>query len=509
MGARVSDGVFEEPPRADAPNDEKDLQAHVNKGTRIPRHRRKMFLRLPFGAVPGYAPICADSNDPQTQVNGILKRVGRYVNPPLDAEIGRFRRFVAFEIENGSLAEYVHPLSADEVESPEEWITNAPYPEHRKQELRQVYAESHGLPTRRECQSVSSFQKTESYEEFKLPRGINSRSDAFKVFSGRFFKAIEKALYKCPNFVKHVPVADRPEYIKTFLKRGAARYFGTDFSSFESGFLPELMRACECLLYAHMLRDFPREARLICDTIAGTNRCKMRCGVRMKVKARRMSGDMCTSLGNGFTNLMIFKYLMQGRQAEILVEGDDGLAAVYDDGPLPKPEAYAALGFSIKIEHVDDPLLASFCGCVCPGGVIVRDPRNVLSHFGWTSAAVYASPKMAKRLLRAKALSLRSEMPNSPLFRAIADRALYLTRGCEAVFQLDGYHQAVLDTRSAFPPPRVPIEARLFFEREYCIPVQQQLEWEAKIASADTLDFLVLPPTRPMLQYSARFLTVG
>lgn len=39
---------------------------------------------------------------------------------------------------------------------------------------------------------------------------INSRSDAFKAFSGPFFKAIEKVVYEMPEFIKHTPVPDRP-----------------------------------------------------------------------------------------------------------------------------------------------------------------------------------------------------------------------------------------------------------------------------------------------------------
>lgn len=41
------------------------------------RDRRRMFRRLDYGAVPGFAPICMDSNDPFTVECSFKKRLMR------------------------------------------------------------------------------------------------------------------------------------------------------------------------------------------------------------------------------------------------------------------------------------------------------------------------------------------------------------------------------------------------------------------------------------------------
>lgn len=498
MGLRVSDGLLPDPGK-------QAKNVVIWQNGKIPRDRRRVYLRLPF-ACKGYAPICCDSNDPKTQIAGIIKRMGREL-PPLDlAEVAKFKQFV-----NQWLLRNLTPL--DTVLTFEEWLESTSYTLSRKNELRRELAKCNGKPTKKQCRSIASFMKTESYDEFKLPRGINSRHDAFKAYSGPFFKSIEKEVYNLPQFVKHIPVADRPKYIKDYLVAAHAQYMVTDYTSFEASFTPEVMDACECQLYNYMLSKFPEDAKLIVDTIKGQNHGSMHCGVSYKLKGRRMSGDMCTSLGNGFTNLMIFEFLMQGREARILVEGDDGLAAIYDQNPLPTKEQYEKLGFVIKIEKVDDPMLASFCGCICPGGVIVRDPRSVLSTFAWTSTNVNAAYKMQMQLLRAKALSLAYEMPHCPILRAMADRALVLTRGFSPRFVADGYHDisCIPKDEKGLVASAVPLEARQFYSDRYNIDPTVQLIVEKRIRSSSDLDWLFqyIPPLIHTQQYEQNFIEVG
>lgn len=107
-----------------------------------------------------------------------------------------------------------------------------------------------------------------------------------------------------------------------------------------------------------------------------------------------MSGDMCTSLGNGISNYLLAKFLVErkGGQLRGVFEGDDGL---FSTTVLLDEKDYEKLGFTIKIERVDDPTRASFCGMIyTKSGEVVRDPRKVFQNFGWTSSCIHGGRKV-------------------------------------------------------------------------------------------------------------------
>lgn len=473
-----------------------DVKVSFNE-QRLPRKRRVMYRQLPFGAVPGFAPICCDSNDPMTQLKGISQRLGRKL-PEINKEtLNEFDKFVSDE-----LPKMFTPLSS--VMSFEEWLKETSYPEWRKTELRTVHQRYQGTCPRKLRRKVASFQKTENYETFKLPRGINSRHDAFKCVAGPAFKSIENVVYKHPSFIKHVPVSERPARIAK-LARSGARYFGTDYSSFEASHVPKLMDACELKLYAYMLQNFPELSNTICSTIKGTNHGYMRAsGVGYTLRGRRMSGDMCTSLGNGFVNLMVFKFLMRDRKADILVEGDDGIAAVYDDGPLPVPSDYEKLGFYIKIEATDHPCHASFCGVISEDNIGMKDPAALLANFGWTHSCIQAGDQVAMELLRAKCLSLAYEHPSSPISRALADAGLRFTRGLKARFVRDGWHEEYPNDETQIPPCIITDKARMFYETRFGITLARQIECEERLRAGEDSAILAEYFTAPKDQQTDR-----
>jgi hypothetical protein len=392
----------------------------------------------------------------------------------------------------------------------EAWLDSTSYNEGRKNELRIVEQRLAGhAPTRVQRRKIQSFIKAETYAEFKAPRWINSRSDYFKAYSGPAFKSIEKELYKFRPFVKHVEVSDRPALL-TGLERSGARYIGTDFTAFESSFSADVMDAVECQLYRHMLsRADPRRAEVICRTITGVNSLTTRAGLRLDVTAGRMSGDMCTSLGNGFTNLMLWAFFCHENRIPDTawagyVEGDDGLFAVYDPhSTMPSAEQYASLGFTIKIEHVDRPGEASFCGMITAAGVNVKDPRQVLVDFGWTLTQPQCGARRAAELQRAKALSLQCEHPGCPILQALAQRALYETRGYLPYFVDDGYHSPP-DERKAIERP-VPDEARELVFHKFGIEVRAQLAIEAALTRGDWASVAALLPAPAQSVDMARY----
>lgn len=460
--------------------------------------RRKMFRQLdPTVTLPSYGPVCADSNDPQTVANGFAKRVMRDVPQPQEATLAGLKRFVRQFVEE--TFPVVQPLGF------EQWLARTPYPEPRKDELRRAHDSLRGgLPNHKQCSKLCSFEKTEGYAEYKWPRLINSRSDAFKTFAGPAIKAVEDVVYSLPQFVKHVPVPDRPAKVKA-LKQAGARYFATDFTAFESHFTGEVMEALELQLYEHCLQNW-KGLPLYLKTMRGLNKMQVRRSATGIIRARRMSGDMCTSLGNGFSNLMLAKYIAYVRRGSLdgLVEGDDGLFVT--DFELLSSD-YEKLGFTIKCEEVDDPCTASFCGMVfSESGEILRDPRRFAANFGWTHSFVHAGPRVMKELLRAKALSAAYETPCCPIVTAFVTRALALTGRADPRFVYDGYH----DSAHVGTPGSPSRDTRELFARLYGISVAAQERIEQAILHGEQgVVEQLMPPGNDMYHYTCRYVQVG
>lgn len=489
-GARVNETPLPRPVSEFATNPH-TVKMHLPNNR---RDRRRMFRRLNHCAIPGYSPLCMDSNDPDTVLCAYEQRLLRDV-PEATLDLNDFAAFVQRYLDQN--LPRVRPLDF------EEWLATTSYNEARKDELRAVHESLRGgRPTRRQASKVSSFVKSEFYPTWKHARMINSRADAFKAWSGPLFKAIEEAVYGLPEFIKHVPVPDRPALISALRKAGM-RYYATDFTAFESHFIPKFMDVCEVLLYRHCLGNTP-DADFLCSVITGPNSMHTRTGVHCRVRGRRMSGDMCTSLGNGFTNLMLAKYVahLSGGTVAGFVEGDDGIFA--STVPLDA-KTYAALGFTIKIEEVADPTQASFCGMVFAGsGEIVRDPRRFFQGFGWTNSFINAGPKIMDELLRAKALSTVYETPQCPVVGALARHALAVTAAVHPRFVNDGYHVAP-DVRNVpvFSPAQ---DTRELFAQQYGVSIPVQLLAEQAAMCGDMARIAeLIPPTAEQLAYTLNY----
>lgn len=387
----------------------------------------------------------------------------------------------------------------------EDWLAGTSYNNSRKDSLRETKVGMRGQPpTRRQCQHIDSFVKQEAYDELKEARWINSRSDAFKVYSGPAFKAIEEEVYKNPWFIKHVPIPDRPKLI-SMLRKAGLFYFENDYKAYESHFIAIVMAACELVLYRYMLQRHPALADIICDTLRGTNKLRTRAGVKVDLEARRMSGDMCTSLGNGFTNLMIVLYIayLKGGHVSGFVEGDDGLFA--STVPLTA-EDFAALGFTVEINQLSDPCDGHFCGMtVTDKGEIIKRHQKVFETFAWSERYHECGPKLQLRLLRSKALSLAYELPHCPILGQLAQVALSVTRGVKQKFIPDGYHIRPRD--EAGVPVFAPSEtARLKYEQLFGVSIETQLLAEQYIRDMDMESLSrLLPASADSQWYTERY----
>jgi hypothetical protein len=120
-------------------------------------------------------------------------------------------------------------------------------------------------------------------------------------------KSIENVLFKYKAFIKHVPIPDRPKYIDDLIGRHGAKYIATDYTSFESSFVSEVMQVCEKQLYTYMAPTRRKQVLQFMDIIGGINICKFKT-CKTTIRGKRMSGEMNTSVANGFTNLMLMEY---------------------------------------------------------------------------------------------------------------------------------------------------------------------------------------------------------
>jgi hypothetical protein len=329
----------------------------------------------------------------------------------------------------------------------------------------------------------------------------------FKAFAGPFFKAIEEELYRNAWFIKHVPVPDRPAAIKALFQTGL-RYFENDFKAFESHMTPEVMAACELQLYQHCLAEVPQVANLICDCISGTNRLHTKLGIKFSLEGRRMSGDMCTSLGNGFTNLMIVLFIVSEKGGKVngFVEGDDGLFATTVELTA---RDYLDLGFTVEICEKKYPWDAHFCGMTCSEDcTLLKNPRKVLQGFGWTQSKIHGGTKVMESLLRSKALSMCYEAPQCPIIGVLAREALRLTEGVKAESD-NAWNKRPQDYEGPTGPFAPSNCARCQFESVFGVTVENQIRIENALLAHDM--FLVselLPAHEDIVWYDQVYVEV-
>lgn len=377
------------------------------------------------------------------------------------------------------------------------WLSRCIYPAWRKQALEDVHNQilDSGVSLRdaalpKGYADLKSFIKWEWYPTYKHARAINSRDDRFKVLVGPYFKIIEQQLYQHPAFIKKVPVKDRPQYVIDRLERPGCNYMVTDHSQYEAAFTSELMEDCEFQLYEHALKNLEgREAfmRHVRTYIAGEQLINFK-HFTMNILATRMSGEMNTSSGNGFSNLMAseFAAYKSGTIDMIgVVEGDDGLNSYF--GPQPEVKWFELNGFTIKLDQVSSIGDSSFCGFIFDEDdrVNLTDPIACIASFGWVNPRYLgAKHSIVQGLLRCKALSFLHQYPGAPIIQSFAKYVLRTT-GKKIVYSYDGlYMKNVMDElklkiqNGELIEKPVTLKTRLLMEKRYGVTTREQIALE-------------------------------
>lgn len=412
----------------------------------------------------------------------------------------KFKRFVELWLRRN-----VKPLEVDEVLDFEQWIKNTPYTESRKIQLREVYEKCGHAPSLKDLKTAKCFIKDECYPEFKFPRGIYSRSDAAKCHFGPLVASISSKIFDLKWFIKTVPVNDRPMAIYNELYAPGAQYIFTDYTSFEAHFRKEIMDCCENVLFKYMCTKTPSVWPVLnqmFEAKTGLNKLVFKT-FNACLEACRLSGEMDTSLSNGFTNLMCFLYVcfLKGINPDKIrgfVEGDDGIFRIPFGHSMPTAEDFYLLGFTIKIGITDKLERASFCGQIydVEDLAVVTDIREQVCRLGWTNKRyVGANESTLKQLLRARGFSLVYQYGRCPILGTLGRKILELTHGVtirqSIIDSHNQYEKAeLLEALSGYdklPSCVVGLQTRILVEQEYCISISEQLDIEAKINKMDCI----------------------
>jgi len=456
------------------------------------------------------APPEPDLNDMTNAMLGSQKRVlFKNITKNKGHGLRKFRNFVRKFIK-----EHLKPIEPDSDRAPETWLeNNKSYTFKEKEELLKKWEKMNKSEGEYKDPMIikvkQSFIKDETYTQFKYSRGIHGRTDEFKLLLGPVAKLIEKYLFQESPlekfFIKKIPVPDRPSYLMDNVFAPGFSYFCNDYTGFEGLLGPEFMAACEFQLYTYMVSILPDEEkkrfngmfRAVCF---GKNHMTYK-NVNIDVSGCRMSGEMFTSLGNGFSNLMVVLYWfsLQGvtdiNSIHGVVEGDDSLFRM--SVIPPSIEFYDSLGLVAKPEVIADIREASFCGQVFSDtSSVICDPNKVLLNFGWTSSKyMHFKDSFHLSLLRAKAWSLGYQYKNCPILSSMARCYLRLTRSYEVinvVKYMPTYKREeflnMLDIGRPELNPIITEESRLLMEKLYKVSPEQQRAYETYFDNLNCLE---------------------
>lgn len=439
--------------------------------------------------------------DPRSESNimrGLCKRIATY-RPFERQEIRKFKKFVAEKIKEYEPLDYV-PMSHELLN--EKWLESSKYNVKKRTEfhnLLQSYLDNNY--SEKELYECKIFVKREITEEMKEPRIISSRSDMYKAIVAPYIRMIEERVYN-EHFIKHCTPIQVSERVRR-VTENYEYFYETDYSSFESSFSIPFLQACEKQLFEHMLRNNPEILRHVKVACNGDNRLSCIYG-KANLPGSRMSGELWTSLANGFSNMMMIEYMVRNTNKEshrydYLVEGDDGLIGttqLIDLSPSRR------LGFTLTLKqgrHIND---LSFCGMIVGPNGLYADPRKVLLKFGNVIEPSLLHirdskryDKIAKEYMRTKALSTLVTSGHTPIIGAVVNKILDLTEGSYFRLKyLDFWESDIMEVQKEFHKiKRANIDDadREFFAKTFGIPAHQQLLIEKDIETMNTMRFKV------------------
>lgn len=455
--------------------------------------RRLVSTSLPL-CFTDVTPPRADPSHASSYAGGVLKRIGFQPDPMARKIRRKFQRFVRLWLRKN-----IVPLKDHDVPSFETWLENTPYTAGRKRQLADIWERFLRKPTKKNLRKVKSFIKDEAYEDFKYPRTINSRVDVAKCAFGPICWAASKAVFSNPNFIKNIPVSERAKAIREKIFKQGEECDSTDYTSYEAHFTADRMRLTTGQLFDHLFSGCSSPIRatsdLMMDVLTSPSWFTTKL-LSFVMEAVRCSGEMDTSLSNGFANSMTIEFLsaQHNNKVHYYVEGDDGIMRWAVRSRRPPDSAYKELGLTIKINSSTELSELSFCGQVYDMDdlVVVTDIKEQLARMGWTNSRyTQSSEKTRLQLLRAKGFAMAYQYNGCPILSTLGRRIIELTETVNVkqsiINNWEPYKQELLTTAIAtLPEPLEPkAGTRLLVEKLYNIPVWKQLALEEQFAKIE------------------------
>jgi hypothetical protein len=486
-----------------------DLKTAVKKSFCVTRLRPQLQKRAAISTklplwYEGATPPRPDQSHLLSSISGMAKRIAVDTDLTPDGKVckmsrvtrRKFQRFVVLWLRRN-----LKPLTQDEMLTFDDWLESTSYSAARREELRGVWNDCGGKPKEKSLRLVKAFIKDETYLEYKFPRGIYSRSDQAKCLFGPLVASVSAKVFDLPWFIKKIPVVDRPKYIYDKLYKPGSEYVFTDYTSFEAHFKADIMESCEHQLFKHMTSKLPKEYSSLAEGMfkikSGINKIVFKL-FTARIEACRQSGEMDTSLSNGFSNLMLYLYAsaLAGCNEDKIsgcVEGDDGLFR--NDGPQPTEALFRTLGFNIKIGVTKRLETASFCGQVydIEDLIVVADVREQVCRLGWTNKYyTRASVKTKLELLRAKGYSLAYQYNGCPILSVLGRKILELTKHItirqSIIDRMDEWTKKKFLASTQLCDEKKPgISTRQLVEKLYNVSVDDQINFENQICAMDSL----------------------
>jgi hypothetical protein len=435
-----------------------------------------------------------NTSDPLSLAQGARKRL-IHDRPKLDRKLmARLKVYTRKWCEKR-----LRPLTVDDVPSFEDWVDHINQPESVKQEYREALAEF--LDGRRPLSVLNKkkgFAKKEFYDEPKYHRIISSPDNLEKVLQGPLAHAMEEQLFKLPEFIKKIPRSEWPAYIANICEGEGLSSYNSDYSSFEASFIRDVKLALELEFALFMLSNFLNETGTK-DILTRTRLIKIVSKLFLAwMLAKRHSGEMTTSLFNGFSNIVVNSFVAEEINGATIfkgvVEGDDGLFV--HNGKQPTPDDFLPLGFKIKIIPVVKYYEASFCGVVFhpESRRTLANPWKALMTSTWASDDYLRSTlETRKKLGIVKGLSYLAQYPGCPVISALSQWMLRVNgferEKLEDVLcwyesqRATGWWDRVLirDIRGSLLQSSEPCyQDRVLIEKLYGMNVETQLDLESR-----------------------------
>jgi len=442
-------------------------------------------------------PIVPDTHSGVDVVASITHRVACQKLPIDRVEMHRFRHFARVVIRK-----YFPKLKY--LTTFDTWLAERPYSAKVKKKLLDRWNDCGRnwriAATRINLKKSNYFIKLEQLNGFKYPRGIYAPSAELKCIMGPLVHSLEDVLFGLPQFVKRIPVSERPTYIRNMLR--GERYYASDFESFESLIYGELQRFTECEVIKWCCSDLdPDLVDFCCDVLNNARKVGASGLSNFSVSAEaraRMSGDMMTSLGNGLVNLIATSYaswragnMDDFSLAPCVVEGDDLLEAIRPNCDVSMiPRVLEKLGMRVKQDVFDDVGMAGFCSQFFDSDEQEPEPvidcRELLCKFPYKLGGVVRDSE-AEKLLLAKCCSLAAEAPGDPICRAIVCGYMKNLKtsdvrvGREDKWWLSQVVEVLPAAFLARWTAPIPDSRRLFYERKFGLTLAMQRALEEEL----------------------------